>query len=337
MITERTITTQCGTKFRAIDNGAPAKADYLTLVFLHGWGMPSAAGIAHRIAEAAHEKGVRFVGINRRGYAGSTPYSQEEERVFAEGSADEKNILYRHEGRHYAYLLDALIKDHTIGKGGAALIAWSAGNAYLSTTIDAINDVPGEVRERLSAAVNAFIYYDPPPEALAIPRPQLYTPATDELISPADRWPTHLAWFASYFNHDLASRHEKGLGTRPDPSRTPSDKVDRFYEELCEMSGAIPGDANIIGPDFAPFIRAARDSAFFSERTWEAWGEPKISYVWAGASVWMMVYGVWAMEDLVKKNKPPTEIPFKIIEQGNHYSLFDHPRETLECFLSCAE
>ena len=120
-------------------------------------------GIAHRIAEAAHEKGVRFVGINRRGYAGSTPYSQEEERVFAEGSSDERNILYRHEGRHYAYLLDALIKDHTIGKGGAALIAWSAGNAYLSTTIDAINDVPGEVRERLSSAVNAFIYYGAPP------------------------------------------------------------------------------------------------------------------------------------------------------------------------------
>ncbi|KAL1747636.1 Alpha/Beta hydrolase protein [Schizophyllum fasciatum] len=334
MITERTITTQCGTRFKAIDNGAPAKGDYLTLVFLHGWGMPSAAGIAHRIAEQAHAEGVRFVGINRRGYAGSTPYSPEEVRVFDEGSSDERSVLYRHEGRHYAYLLDALIKDQTIGKGGAALIAWSAGNAYLSATIDAINDVPGEVRERLSAAMKAFIYYDPPPEALAIPRPQLYTPATDESIPPADRWRVHLEWFASYLNHDLAARNEAGLALRPDPSRTPSDKVDRFYEDLCEMSGAIPGDANIVGPDFAPYVRAARDSAFFKEATFKAWGEPKISYVWAGASVWMMVFGAWAMEDLVKKNNPPGEISFRVIPQGNHYSLFDQPKETLQCFLA---
>ncbi|TRM68901.1 hypothetical protein BD626DRAFT_472315, partial [Schizophyllum amplum] len=319
MTFERVITTQHGTTFKALDTGTPDAPGYLTIVFLHGLGVPSTAGIANRIAELAFSQGVRFIGVNRRGYSGSTPYSIEETRVFSEGSADERGDLYRGEGRHYAYMLDALIKDGSIGVGGVALIAWSAGNAYLTSTMDAINSIPGEVRERLSEMTKAFVFYEPPPEALALDRPQLYTPLTDESIAATDRFPALLAWFASYFKHDLASHDDTKLGTRPDSTRTPSDREESFYPVMTELVASAPGDSGIMSPDFAPFVLSARDSAFFSEATWKAWGEPKISYVSAGATVWMMVWAAWAMEDKVKAHSALPKVTFKVIEEGNHY------------------
>ncbi|TRM65585.1 hypothetical protein BD626DRAFT_535935 [Schizophyllum amplum] len=324
MTFERTITTQCGTNFKAIDTGAPDAPGYLTLVFLHGWGVPSTAGIANRIAELAFSQGVRFIGVNRRGYAGSTPYSPEETRVFTEGASDERGDLYRGEGRHYVYMLDTLIKDGSIGEGGVAFVAWSAGNSYLSSMIDAINFVPGEVRERVSEKTKAFIYY------------ALHS-LNRRRIAPADRYSAFLAWFASYFKHDLASRDDEKLGTRADPTRTPTDQEEHFYPVMTDLAGATPGDAGIMSPDFEPFVRSARDSAFFSEATWKAWGQPKISYVSAGASLWMMVWAAWAMEDEVKAHNALSRVTFKVIEEGNHYSLYDHPKETLQTFLACAK
>ncbi|TRM60410.1 Alpha/Beta hydrolase protein [Schizophyllum amplum] len=337
MPTERSITTSRGTSFRVLDSGAPTQADYLTLVFLHGWGLPSVR-ITERIAALAPAEGARFIGVNRRGYFGSSPYTPEEACVLEGGTPEERAGAYRDEGLQYVYLLDALVQDGTVGEGGVALIGWSVANAHLNATIAAVHDLPGPVRDRLSQCVKAFIYFEASPPLMGIPLLSgLYMPIQDESVPLETREKNSKAWYASYFTHNLAARDVCKLETRnADPTRPASDSVEAFDEKYLDLPGALPGDQAMFAPELLPHIKAACDAALFDESVREAWGRPKVVYMWGESSVWTAICTAWKLEGEYKKRVGAPEMTFKRLEQSNHYAILDRPEETLRAFLDSA-
>ncbi|KAL1718168.1 hypothetical protein EV715DRAFT_291442 [Schizophyllum commune] len=332
MSVERTISTSHGSSFNILDTGAPDSdsTGYLTLVFLHGYGIPS-IGITERIASLAPAEGVRLIAVNRRGYPGSSPYNAAELDNLEHGTLEERAAIYRDEGHHYAHLLDALVQDRTIGAGGAALVAWSIANAHLSATIAAVHELPDAVRERLRKHVKAFIYFEAVPKPMGLSNPSDgYIPADPEASG---------HWFASYFVHDLALRDVSKLEKQhPDPTRPATDAAEGFYEKCADIVGAGRSDELLFKPDMLPHLRAARDKAMFDGEVRRAWGSPKAAYVWGGSSVWTSVWMAWALEDEYKareQQKGTPELVFEVIEEGNHYAVFDQPNETLKAFLKC--
>ncbi|KAL1747401.1 Alpha/Beta hydrolase protein [Schizophyllum fasciatum] len=333
MSSERTITTARNVSFKVLDAGPPKTdrygADYLTLVFLHGWGMPS-IGITERLASIAPANDVRLIAVNRRGYPGSSPYTPDEARVLKDGTVEERAAFYRDEGHQYAHLLDALVQDGTVGVGGIALAAWSIGNAHLSATIAAVHELPDAVRERLSRFIKTFIYFEAVPKPMGVPNPPGYIP-TDEAAS--------ATWFASYFAHDLAARDVAKLQMRDaDPARPPTDAQEGFYAKYADVSGALNADEALFKPDILPALRAAGQAALFSADVRRAWGDPKVAYVFGGSSVWTAVWMAWTIEDELRARGSDTpEIIFKVVGGANHYAVFDHAEETLQAFLECVK
>ncbi|KAL1673042.1 hypothetical protein EV122DRAFT_223460 [Schizophyllum commune] len=344
MHVERTITTSLGTSFRIIDSGTPPsdEVNYLTLVFLHGWGMPCSLGITDRLTAIGPSKGVRFIGVNRRGYIGSSPYTPDEARVLQQGTEEERGAAYRDEGRQYAYLLDALVQDGTVGASGVAMVAWSIANAHLNATVVSIHDLPDEVQERLSGRVKAFIYFgasmhlpamstlvtdhsyilsEAGPRLMGLEKPPGYVPAEDKSVPPETQLQRAQAWYAAYFKHDLASHKIDGLEMRRgDPARPPTDVVHPdFWNCYTDPDGALPGDPAIFAPGVQPYIQAASDAALFDVRVRKAWGVPKVAYVYGDSSVWTAVWTAWALEDEHRARGPNApELLFKIVEGGNH-------------------
>ncbi|KAI5830827.1 hypothetical protein K523DRAFT_371889 [Schizophyllum commune Tattone D] len=341
MSVERTITTSLGTSFRIIDSGTPPsnEVDYLTLVFLHGWGMPCSLGITDRLTAIGPSKGVRFIGVNRRGYIGSSLYTLDEARVLQHGTQEERGAAYRGEGRQYAYLLDALVQDGTVGAGGVAMVAWSIANAHLNATVASIHDLPDKERDRLRGRVKAFIYFEAGPRLMGLEKPPGYVPAEDKSVPPGTQLQRAQAWYAAYFKHDLASHKIDGLQMRHgDPARPPTDVVHPdFWNHYTEPDGALPGDPAIFAPGVQPYIQAASDAALFDVRVRKAWGEPKVAYVYGDSSVWTAVWTAWALEDEHEARGPNVpELLFKIVEGGNHQCVLDLPEKTLQAFLDCA-
>ncbi|KAL1747389.1 glycoside hydrolase family 71 protein [Schizophyllum fasciatum] len=310
MSTERTIITCHGTTFKALDTGPPASDEgaYLTLVFLHGWGTPCTFG-------------VRFIGVNRRGYSGSSPYTPDEKRILEEGTPEERGALYRDEGHQYAYLLDALVQDGTIGAGGAILVAWSVANAHLNTTIAGVKELPTAVQGRLSQRVRAFIYFDAAPATMGFSKPTGYVPAEDKSVPFTVQLQRSRAWYTAYYQHDLAAHHISGLEMRHgDPARPATDDQGNFWEKYSERAGAIPSDQAMFAPGLSAYIWAARDAALNDVDTRKAWGGPKVAYVYGDASVWTAVWTAWALENEQKAQSPNApELLIKTISGGNHY------------------
>ncbi|KAI5888703.1 glycoside hydrolase family 71 protein [Schizophyllum commune H4-8] len=269
------------TGFKILDTGIPDSdfAGYLTLVFLHGYGIPSI--------------GVRLIAVNRRGYPGSSPYTAAESFTLKNGTLEERAAIYRDEGHHYAQLLDALVQDGTVGPGGVALVAWSIANAHLSATIAAVHELPDVTRERLSKHLRTFIYFE------AVPKPMGMLNPPDGYIPGDPEASGH--WFASYFAHDLASRDVNKLEKQhSDPTRPATDAIEGFYAKFADIAGAASSDELLFKPDMLAHLRAARDKALFDGEVRRAWGNPKVAYVWGGSSVWTSVWMAWALEDECK-------------------------------------
>ncbi|KAI5888704.1 uncharacterized protein SCHCODRAFT_02588143 [Schizophyllum commune H4-8] len=340
MSIERTVTTLLGTSYRIVDTGIPTTndANYLTLVFLHGWGMPCSLGITSRIAALSPSQGVRFIGVNRRGYEGSSPYTPDEAHVLQHGAPEDRGAAYRDEGRQYAHLLDALMQDGTVGAGGVAMVAWSIANAHLNATVASIHDLPDHVQERLSGRVKAFIYFEAGPRLMGLEKPPGYVPAEDKSVPPKTQLRRAQAWYAAYFKHNLASHRIDGLEMRHgDPARPPTDVVhEDFWVRYTDPDGPFPGDPAIFAPDVQPYIQAAADAALFDAGVRKAWGDPKVAYVYGDFSVWTAVWTAWALEDEWKaRGSNAPELSFRVVEGGNHQCVLDLPERTLQAFLDC--
>lgn len=123
-------------------------------------------GIAvfQKVMALAANYGLRIVGINRRDYPGSTPFSHSELAVLSGGSDDERADFVRARGLEIATFVDRFIENQGVppisedGKsGGIALLGWSLGSAFVLSTISCCDTWPTELQSRLKTHLRALI------------------------------------------------------------------------------------------------------------------------------------------------------------------------------------
>ncbi|KAE9395566.1 hypothetical protein BT96DRAFT_997588 [Gymnopus androsaceus JB14] len=152
-------------EFFYIDSGLPSTPAYTTYFVVHGHSFHS--GVFKRLLPVAHKNSHRMIAVNRREYAGSTPYTEAELDVFAQGSDEQRLHLLLSEGTNLALCLEGLIHSLCLQEA---------------------------VREKLALSVHKIIMWEPPVHCLGVEPPPTYLPLLDLDIAPEARPLAFVRW-----------------------------------------------------------------------------------------------------------------------------------------------
>ncbi|KAF8591065.1 hypothetical protein K439DRAFT_1627154 [Ramaria rubella] len=217
------------TQFFYQDSGVPLLDDkaYTTLVAVHGFGFNG--HIFNRLVPLAKASHIRLVLLNRRGYHGSTPFSNEEtspidpsafsgEEETASAVSRSERILSAHyatflqqRGAEMARFLSWFIDNEKIpprsndagrASGGISLLGWSLGNVTTLSLLAFASTLDPGLMKKLEGYLRKVVIYDPPHHALGLPTPEsAYNPLFDPEIPAEQRQGRFGEWVSSYFVH----------------------------------------------------------------------------------------------------------------------------------------
>ncbi|THU97254.1 alpha/beta-hydrolase [Dendrothele bispora CBS 962.96] len=329
-------------KFFYEDSGAPASQSYATFFIIHGHTFHS--GLFKRIIPVAHARNYRMIVVNRREYPGSTPYTEEELKVFAEGPDDNARMkLLLSEGSNLALLLDGLIQSLSLPQsGGVAVAGWSLGSLYALLLLASITTLPQATKERLGSFVKSGILWDPPIHPLGIPYDQstCYVPLWDPELSPQERAMEFGKWVTYYFVHgDLSQRDLTQLNFRTNDPKRKRTFEDLPFPELLQVIDMTPGpkcDTPVSESAFAKVDWAIMNKALLNPETRAAWPNMKVWALVGDASPWSIHKAVWVLEDESKKiQSPEPSINSKMIKDANHFVMWDAPESAMDALEIC--
>ncbi|KAK0460403.1 uncharacterized protein EV420DRAFT_209411 [Desarmillaria tabescens] len=322
-----------GTVLFFTDSGpVPGSTDYTTVVIFHGSAFTGHT--FHKLLPMAGENNLRLVILNRRDYAGSTKYTDEELAELREGKTEFLQRL----GSESAYFLAWFVKTHDIPKigtdgksGGLATVGWSLGTTTPLSILSHPEVIPSETYDALEPYFRQMIFYDPPHLAFGYDQPpEGYNPFTDPELKTAEEIFANFGyWVSTYYDHpDLASRSPSGLdfskrGTRPSiENMTPDDMKVTFDGEAAGRM-----EFPMYFPPMQPTIRKQTETALYDE---EAIKKilPKLEIVhqFCTASNWYCVWGFFGNELFA----PKRPIRFIEIPGANHFVHWDDPKAYME-------
>lgn len=109
-----------------------------------------------------------MVAINRRAFAGSTPYSPDEVNLIVnvEDSEEKRATFMEARGHEIACFIDIFAQKFGLppvsdaGKmGGSIVFGWSLGSPFAAATLAYAPTLPLDVRTRLASHVRALVVY----------------------------------------------------------------------------------------------------------------------------------------------------------------------------------
>jgi pimeloyl-ACP methyl ester carboxylesterase len=119
--------------------------------------------VFNKISAISVSSNVRFVAINRRGYAGSTKYSDDEARVVLGGSDEEKEVYIASRGSEILSFIDTFIRQNRIPpaeeRGGVILLGWSIGTFPILSALSQIDSLGHERQELLQSYIKSVILH----------------------------------------------------------------------------------------------------------------------------------------------------------------------------------
>ncbi|KAF8524892.1 hypothetical protein BU17DRAFT_84452 [Hysterangium stoloniferum] len=256
------------TDFYYVDSGVPTLKDrpYTTLVMLHGRGFNS--HIFHRLLPVAKSTHIRLVLVNRRGYAGSTPFDPRDAELFESSLSSlddsgqsipqsERSIsrhyttFLQHRGVEMARFLFKFIKQekippisHEAGRpsGGISLLGWSFGNTITLSLLAFANTFDPGMMKTLERFLRKVIIYDATIHAIGYPSPDSYYPSWDAEIPPEERQLESWIWESSYFSYPQSLR---------DPNTPMCDLMSGVLAQRSPNPGKRATMSNIMSDDFA--------------------------------------------------------------------------------------
>ncbi|KAJ7612567.1 hypothetical protein FB45DRAFT_993145 [Roridomyces roridus] len=234
--TEHVLKLPDGIHIAYTDSGAPNSSDYTTVVLVHGM-------VFNRYAftplhPLAHQHNVRLLCCQRRGYPGSTAFTDEEMEDMREG----RQVFQDRLALQLAWFLRHFIEnEHTPrvnedrSMGGFVLGGWSLGNVTTMSLLADPTVVKGELYDAIEPYLRTLVMYDPPSVALGYPAPlpddQMYSPSSDPHIAPEDVYKELLVWLSAFYDHPgVASGKGSGVNCGK-PGRTSIPTVECYTEE----------------------------------------------------------------------------------------------------------
>ncbi|THH21249.1 hypothetical protein EW146_g258 [Bondarzewia mesenterica] len=293
------------------DSGVPSgnlRSSYTTIFAVNGMGFNS--GIFSKVQSLAGAAGFRIVAVNRRGYAGSTPYTAAElENNIPPLSADGKS-------------------------GGAALVGWSLGNILSLAAIAHVDALPQDVQSRLASKVHTVIMQEPSSNALGLPAaPQNWVPQIDTSIPSDVRVPAFAQWVTAYFQHgNLSTRDPNVLSyVLPATFRTPSifNMSQSQFQSIVDTGVNPVIDSQLIA--LAPQLLESYEGANYNTTIRSLLPKMKNWFVTGDVSAAFGPYALW----LVQNDNDAAGgglVNFKVIHGVNHFMHWDNPETALQVY-----
>jgi hypothetical protein len=172
-------------KLAYYDSGVPPQFSYITFFAIHGLGFSAGKWWSHldcsrcnffshqmskavfsRVIASAPRAGVRFVSIVRRGYRGSTDFTEEELCILSKGSEEQRTEFLKDRGFEILQFIDAFIQRERLPiisddeqKGGFCILGWSFGNAMAIAAVSHSNLLPEPSRMRVNSRLRTLILH----------------------------------------------------------------------------------------------------------------------------------------------------------------------------------
>ncbi|KAH9933383.1 uncharacterized protein B0H18DRAFT_983406 [Fomitopsis serialis] len=317
-----------GSELTYTDSGVPRSA----------LGAPYITVFAH-----AHSANLRIVAINRRGFGGSTPVSEQSAKLLITGTDAEKLKVSDQLCSEIGYFVDAFVQREDIPPissdrqgGGLALLGWSLGTRYVTRAIADIGSYPPEIRARLARYVRALIIEDPPSVALGYSLPaESWMYSNIPSVPEQKRDQLYLQWFTAYFDHgDLSTRDKSVIEyIVPSSSRAPT-IYNMSADERAAMIEPVK-ELPLLRGMFASSLPAFR-KACFDRDVRSLLPEMKIWHLGCDAAP---SFGISAYFDILADHEANGGglINFRMIPGGNHFPHWDDPQKTLQAIVEAVQ
>jgi len=238
------------------------------LVVFHGYGFNG--HIFHRLLPIAASSHIRLVVVNRRGYAGSTPFKPEDTDPFdpsgpeledETGSAVPRSprtmaelytTFLQQRGAEVARFLQKFIEIEKIppkseeggrAMGGICRLGWSLGNVVTLSMLAFANTYDPALMKQLEPYLRKVVIYDPPHHALGYPTPKdTYNPLFDQALPIHERHLRFSEWVSSYYSHSSAIL---------DPKTSVDSLLNGLLEQRNGKSSKSPTITNLPAEDIA--------------------------------------------------------------------------------------
>ncbi|KAI0064173.1 hypothetical protein BV25DRAFT_1801051 [Artomyces pyxidatus] len=333
------------TRLAYIDSGAPSQAvpePYIILFAFHGMGFSSPT--FKRLHALAPSANLRFVSVNRRGYAGSTPFSSAEYAIPASGSEDEKTAFFKARGIEAATFIDKFVQQNDIPpissdgrSGGIGLLGWSAGNGVTLSVVAHLDELPSQTQARFVSHLRAVIMYEPPSVILGLPRPkETWMPHLDESIPKHLRPAMWTPWVSAYFKHgDLSTRNWGAISyIVPSITRAPSVynmSLDEIAEGVEETVDELLHFYYGVQQEHAIYRKACFD------RTLRALvPRMKVTHLCGDETCSPTIAAFFNVQEDAEVEGGGL-VNFHLISGANHFMHWDRPEETLQACLIALE
>ncbi|KAI0354026.1 hypothetical protein OH77DRAFT_1426430 [Trametes cingulata] len=331
-----------GTKLAYLDSGVPQPADndYTTIFAVHG--MVFTTPIFEKVMSLANVSNIRFVGINRRDYPGSTPLGTEDKAVLASGSEDEKAAFLKSRGLEVANFVDRFILSNHVptlssdGKrGGFALLGWSLGCTFALAAVANIDALPAASQLRWQSNMRALVLHEAPTVAIGSPLPpKAWSPQIDHSIPAEDRDPLFTQWITSYFKHGDLSTRDPNVLTYVVPATFRAPSIFRMSDkEIGKIVHEPPasGSEMLLMHCTVTQINASYKKACFDPSIRRLLPKMKVTAFTGDVTCWCSLSAHWAMEDDDKAHGGGF-IDLEIIQGISHFAQWDEPAVILKVY-----
>ncbi|ESK89692.1 hypothetical protein Moror_16909 [Moniliophthora roreri MCA 2997] len=310
------------------DSGAPPNANkYTTLIVVHGTGFLGAGFAAMQALAPANN--LRVVAMDRRGYRGSTPFTEPEMEDFRNGKRDSVDRLMR----VFVAFLVSFIEKEKIPKlqegGGVGVMGWSSGVITALSIFSDPDTMGPETYSMLEEYLKDVILYDPPYLALGYPlhpdfqSPAAYVPWNDpKATPPEEKYGRFAYWVSCYYEHDHTIISTQGLDGYDLRSRTNRCLAETWSEEQAKMfidANAIPVEFDVRShPSMQLHIRRNTERALFDKKLFP---RVKLTYLYAPESPWTTVWAYLETKRLYMERNADDVRSLEFVEMkgANHF------------------
>jgi hypothetical protein len=323
--------------------------------------------VFRRILPFTQKRNLRIILLNRRDYPGSSPYSDEDlKKCSPTSDAETAESFYRTVGEEYVTFMAWLVDHANIPpissdgkKGGIALMAWSAGNAYTIPVLAFADKYPEKLREKLDPYFRKLVLFGAPSafpfktfhERLTLvnlldasrwtvgPGPFIDgdDPLRDTSMTPEQRREFFNTWVAGYYTHkSMTSRNIADLVKRTyDPSPPPTTKVMSPSElsSLTDFAAVTHSEVVVRTVDSSILADHCR-WAMFDDKKAKYWPKVSVDVTWCEKSAWVMIDAAWWVQTLQdearEKGINGRKVTFTMFPEANHFVRSSYYRRKVE-------
>ncbi|PIL34391.1 hypothetical protein GSI_03166 [Ganoderma sinense ZZ0214-1] len=354
--------TTTGNPFGLVhDTGPPpGSQDYTTLVVLHGHNWHSSTFV--KTIPLASNYNTRLILLNRRGYPGSTAFTDEELSGLPELShdagedalEDAKNklgVFLRGRAREVFDFLEDLVRQDDIppanperNAGGIVVVGWSFGALWMSALMAYVSTFPVNDVE-LAKYVRKVVILDTGNLVMNFPVwSHLYHRSFDMSLPKEERTAAYNMWdrarkISSYYSHGGETLDTLSHEALTDPPSTLSTLSEEERANLTDLPGGLV-DAAIMMPGLqSGFFADLRRRAFLLPKVedtgnedvegGDAWSEVEFRVVWCQMSTaevaYIMLMLIAELEEAKKKGEAVRNVKIVRVKRGNHFVQWDQP------------